>query len=677
MISFDIFDTLITRKTYSPQGIFLLVQERLYNNLRDDNFYFCKNFFTFRINAEKDARLYAKQEGREEISLDEIYDLLAIRNDLSKDLSNRLKEWEIQEEINNIYPIKQNIEMLKNYLAEGKHIILISDMYLDKATIRKILLKADPIFYDIPIYVSSEINKTKYNGSLFFEVARREKIYFSDWIHFGDNRISDYLMPKMLGIDARHIPFEELTLWERELGDKLGLKTNLMLQLYLGIARNVRLENKLNCPGKIGASIGGILLYPYVFWLLRKATEIGIKRLYFIARDGYILKKITDLIISNQHLDIHTKYIYGSRKAWKLNEFPEKDKKKVIAYLSQEVDFSDSAFAFVDLNGTGTTMACLSDAILENFKVKTKVFYFDLSERKISSTYLFIPFCSDYSSIIELFCRAPHGATIGYYYQETKIVPKLQPVDNLCWEKAGLYDYFKGVELFADRMSKCCQEYWLEDIGLVESVLEYCQKSPCQELQDFMGNIPHYDGSNENKITYAPVLSRYDIFKLYMWRTIEDISDYYTGVNLELSLMRSDQECNKEKVFLERHYTSIWGRCIHRIKNRTREYRKMCNIKVIIYGAGNVGKRLYEHLITISEYQVVGWTDMNCECYKNSKYPVITLLESLKKDFDYIIIAMRDQINCNQILRNLVELGVSKEKIITYEDFLREQNIKN
>ena len=52
VVSFDIFDTLITRKTALPTGIFLQVQKK--ENLE-------AGFCEMRINAENDARMYAKQ----------------------------------------------------------------------------------------------------------------------------------------------------------------------------------------------------------------------------------------------------------------------------------------------------------------------------------------------------------------------------------------------------------------------------------------------------------------------------------------------------------------------------------------------------------------------------------------------------------------------------------------
>ena len=63
---------------------------------------------------------------------------------------------------------------------------------------------------------------------------------------------------------------------------------------------------------------------PYVHWCIKKAINKKIETLYFISRDGELLKKIADEIISHQNYDIKTKYIYGSRKAWRIPSFINK-----------------------------------------------------------------------------------------------------------------------------------------------------------------------------------------------------------------------------------------------------------------------------------------------------------------------------------------------------------------
>src|SRR5699024_7124070 len=55
--------------------------------------------------------------------------------------------------------------------------------------------------------------------------------------------------------------------------------------------------------------------------VLQHALKHGYKDLYFISRDGYFLKKIADVLINKLKLPLNTKYIYGSRKAWRVASF--------------------------------------------------------------------------------------------------------------------------------------------------------------------------------------------------------------------------------------------------------------------------------------------------------------------------------------------------------------------
>ena len=96
-----------------------------------------------------------------------------------------------------------------------------------------------------------------------------------------------------------------------------GLEEDFPAQLLAGAAKRAVLEKKLNGPARIGALYGGPILMPYVEWLLHLSETRGFKRLYFIARDGYILKIMADALIEKLNLDIETYYIHGSRRAWR------------------------------------------------------------------------------------------------------------------------------------------------------------------------------------------------------------------------------------------------------------------------------------------------------------------------------------------------------------------------
>lgn len=318
MYSFDVFDTLITRKTATPEGIFALVQEKLINDVNYSNIsdYIRNNFFQLRINAEKLARHVCNARGDEELTLNDIYEALATTGCIDSDKIDTLIMLEKEVEYENIIGIDENINKIKDLKKQKEHVILISDMYLDEDTVRNMLLKIDSIFKDIKIYVSSKYKKSKWCGSLYKIIKNEEKVEYNDWIHCGDNIISDIQSPDKLGIQTQHYKFEEFMKCEEQVMD--GNKHNVFIQMTVGASRNSRLNNKCKGPSAIGAALGGPILFQYVYWIINESIQKGIKRLYFIARDGFILKQIADIIIKKYSYDIKTYYIYGSRLAWRL-----------------------------------------------------------------------------------------------------------------------------------------------------------------------------------------------------------------------------------------------------------------------------------------------------------------------------------------------------------------------
>ena len=83
--SFDIFDTLVTRRVAMPKGIFVLVQNVLKTKYNISGFV-TNNFYNIRIGAEECARHRAKTlENRKEITFDEIYSIIQSSYNLSID----------------------------------------------------------------------------------------------------------------------------------------------------------------------------------------------------------------------------------------------------------------------------------------------------------------------------------------------------------------------------------------------------------------------------------------------------------------------------------------------------------------------------------------------------------------------------------------------------------------
>lgn len=55
------------------------------------------------------------------------------------------------------------------------------------------------------------------------------------------------------------------------------------------------------------------VLYAYVSWVIKEAQKRNIHTLYFLARDGYVLHEIAELICQEQKLPIECRYLYCSR----------------------------------------------------------------------------------------------------------------------------------------------------------------------------------------------------------------------------------------------------------------------------------------------------------------------------------------------------------------------------
>ena len=161
--SFDVFDTLITRKLGTPKGIFAIIQDKLTNerNYEDLPDILRENFFELRIAAEQAAGRFYNNDNSGEITISQIYSVIGQSYSLNQEKIEMLIDLEKQTEYCEVYPIPNNIATLFSLIDSGERVVLISDMYMDGSTIRRMLCKVDSRFKQLPIYVSSDYGKRK------------------------------------------------------------------------------------------------------------------------------------------------------------------------------------------------------------------------------------------------------------------------------------------------------------------------------------------------------------------------------------------------------------------------------------------------------------------------------------------------------------------------------------
>lgn len=265
-----------------------------------------------RVRAEHEAR---RRSRAEEIRFGEIYAVLAELANLDAASTERLQALELQVEREVSSGVPSQLERVRELLARGERVVLISDMYLPESAIRGLIAQADATVAErCPLYVSSEWGRTKGAGSLFRLVCQREGIGPRELRHAGDNLRSDLLAARRTGASAERVREAELRSWER-----LGRAPHETLwQRRAGAARLRRLEGR-SMQDAIGYSIAGPILGAFTAWTLREAVALGRPSLCFLARDGWMLAAMARELQSAAgagHLDL--RYLYGSRQAWRL-----------------------------------------------------------------------------------------------------------------------------------------------------------------------------------------------------------------------------------------------------------------------------------------------------------------------------------------------------------------------
>lgn len=307
--SFDIFDTCLVRRCGHPSVVFELLASRILG--KDEEESVILDFAYIRRRGEELALLASKNTTHEEISLDDIYrqcdfsSLTHIDNAIIKNT-----ELEIEKEV--LCPVHSVKEHITKLRAEGNKILFISDMYLPQYFIAEILLEHGFLTSLDHLYVSSEYNKRKSTGHLYEHVKNTENLNFRQWIHEGDNILSDVEIPRKLGIKAI-LTNHAHSYYERLLGSNAfsGLST---LQICSALSRSIRLSEKSSPERDFAADLIAPIYVSFVAWMMDDAKKRGLQRLYFFARDGYIFYHIAQTFTS-QYPEIELHYIYVSRKS--------------------------------------------------------------------------------------------------------------------------------------------------------------------------------------------------------------------------------------------------------------------------------------------------------------------------------------------------------------------------
>lgn len=654
VLSFGLRDCILTLLTANKSGIYVQMQRILGDSKN------VKQFPAFLINSFKEIRSDAENFVIEEYrnkrlvskDLTEVYKIIQTKYNVSKEGISYLIKLELELIKQNTIGVQENIYKIYDAINKFKKVVLIGDTVYYKNFLKSILIKIDPIFANVELFVTSSAEQYYSNSKVYFQnIINSVGIKKEKWFHIGNSVQFDINGSKALSIRKEQfkkgelLPYEKAALYE--------YNDNYSAQIMIGTAKNNRLLYKNKKAHVIGNSLAGPMLYPYVEWVLNDTVNRKIKKLLFIARDGYVLKQIADIIIRNKHLNIQTEYVYGSRRAWRMPSYtadeglepffkmahvnqlkdiqqlsqifgisydeleeylPEKYKSP--SYVLETKDYTiirkfleynnefklflegkariervkvakyfqsicgEEEFSFVELSGTGATQNCLGK-ILEDITDRRIITYFlnlDGAQSRENIILLnYIPNRFFESYVIENLCRAPHGQTNGYVLdnESKRVVPVLANSDETAaLIKHGYLDYVYGVMEFTQIFSsnQSLRKEDIENPVLFQKYLKHITYNPCQDVLDFIGDMPFETTGFGTKLTvFAPKLTQKQMEDIYLTRkSDESIDKYYEGACLDFSLRRMSDEDKKQIEFYKNSVGSKVGRDA-RIRKRINE----------------------------------------------------------------------------------------------------------
>lgn len=319
LASFDIFDTTLIRKCGNPGNIFYLLAHKLYPNDKAKR----EDFLLWRKEAESEAR---RRTPGKDVTIEDIYASDELCG-FAEYTPAQLIEAEKNVEAVNLIANPAIKETICKKREEGYIICFISDMYLPSTMLKEVLEREGCINNNEVVYVSCEYNARKSNGALYKKL--KEELKPQQWEHFGDHAVSDVKMAKQNGIKATKVN-TDFTTAEKGTMQPRSNRHYYESSILAGLSRAARIHFGNDAYTTIAADFVAPAYIPYVHFVLKTAKERGIKTLYFLSRDSYILQKIAEQL---PHEGIELRYLFVSRKALLLPYLHNATAEKFLATL--------------------------------------------------------------------------------------------------------------------------------------------------------------------------------------------------------------------------------------------------------------------------------------------------------------------------------------------------------
>lgn len=291
-VSFDVFDTLFVRTLHEPEALFDVLGARL--GVAD--------FRQQRSAAQAKGFQRMHRDGRGEINLADIYD------HLPKALAQAATAGELEQmlELDMLRVNPEVAALFHEARAQGKQIAWTSDMYLPESFFHTLAERHN--LRPEHFLISSACGCTKRDdGALFGVLGERLGLAPEDILHVGDNPLGDVQRAREHGLLALHYQPPSFV--------KTSASLTPASAIGLGLARYGSYQLATDSWWQLGWQFGGPVMLAFLDWIQQRATQDGVERILFVARDGFLLHELHQQAANSQ---IESVYLRGSRVSFSL-----------------------------------------------------------------------------------------------------------------------------------------------------------------------------------------------------------------------------------------------------------------------------------------------------------------------------------------------------------------------
>jgi FMN phosphatase YigB (HAD superfamily) len=324
VLSLDVFDTIVWRRTPEPVDVFPMIAPRLRENGHLIPGVTPRVFQKLRIAAEARARAKRGLAGRgHEVTLADIY------AELPRHLVNAASpaemvtvELEVEREV--LMPDLDIVELIRFARSLDKQVIAVSDTYLSGVELGALIDELLPPGVGIDrVFASSDHGVGKVHG-MFDLVLEELKLAPRQLVHVGDHEHADVESPRKLGVPTVHFRRGNAYLdavREREAhyadpDDPLMAGDAGLTALRGKVLHRTELEAldpELRPFWAYGAASLGPALAAFGEWIVEATREAGSTRAFCLMREGELLAGLVNAAADYMVADVRAETIWLSR----------------------------------------------------------------------------------------------------------------------------------------------------------------------------------------------------------------------------------------------------------------------------------------------------------------------------------------------------------------------------